>query len=59
MNSASQWGLWFGLMFNAYEKAHKAYGWLSMGDIRMVMCAGTHGLFNSKRVSARRDSPAS
>lgn len=25
-------GLWAGLMFNADERAHEAYGWLSMSE---------------------------
>lgn len=33
-------GLWFGLVLNAYEKAHKAYGWLSMSDVRLSCMGG-------------------
>lgn len=33
-------------MFNAYEKAHKAYGWLSTCDVCSVVCLGVDVLRN-------------
>lgn len=34
-------------MFNTYEKAHKAYGWLSMSDVCVVVCVDVYVVYSS------------
>lgn len=34
-------------MFNAYEKAHQAYDWLSMSDVRVVECVDVYEVYSA------------